>query len=170
MSYWAKFKEKYFRWKVHKNDTFLGLGTNNNNVYYLVLRKLTYIKWSNAHYKRSMRIPVKQQPGGVKFLFGNVPVISKTAHPSFHPWLKFCSVQWRIWPNWGSPSRAFDFRVGGRKRILLLFPHSAWLCTAFTTGSLLLYSLFCWSICEPLKKPVKCGLSGMNNFTEINKP
>ena len=84
MSYWAKCKEKYFRWKVHKNGTFLGLGTNNNNnIYYLVLRKLTYIKWSNAHYKRSMRIPVKQQPGGVKFLFGNVPVISKTAHPSF---------------------------------------------------------------------------------------
>ena len=82
-SYWAKCKEKYFRWKVHKNGTFLGLGTNNNNIYYLVLRKLTYIKWSNAHYKRRMRIPVKQQPGGVKFLFGNVPVISKTAHPSF---------------------------------------------------------------------------------------
>ena len=24
---------------------------NNNNIYHLVLRKLTYIKWSNAHYK-----------------------------------------------------------------------------------------------------------------------
>ena len=22
-----------------------------NNIYYLVLRKLTYVKWSNAHYK-----------------------------------------------------------------------------------------------------------------------
>ena len=36
--------------------------------------------------------------------------------------------------------------------------------------SLLLYSLFCWSFCEPLKKPVKCGLSGMNNFFETKKP
>lgn len=26
----------------------------------------------------------------------------------------------------------------------------------------LLYSLFCWSICEPLKKLIKCGLSEMN--------
>ena len=27
------------------------INNNNNNIYYLVLRKLTYIKWSNAHYK-----------------------------------------------------------------------------------------------------------------------
>ena len=30
--------------------------------------------------------------------------------------------------------------------------------------SLLLYSLICWSIWEPLKKPIKCWLCGMNNF------
>ena len=37
-------------------------------------------------------------------------------------------------------------------------------------GSLLLYSLLSWSFCKPLKKPVKCGLSGMNNFIEMKKP
>ena len=39
-------------------------------------------------------------------------------------------------------------------------------------GSLLLYPLFCWSIREPLKKTVKCGLSGINNyyFIAMNKP
>ena len=31
-------------------------------------------------------------------------------------------------------------------------------------GSLFIYSLFCWSIWELLKKPVKWGLSGMNSF------
>ena len=39
-------------------------------------------------------------------------------------------------------------------------------------GSLLLYSLFCWGIREPLEKPVngvKCKLSEMNNFIELNK-
>ena len=30
--------------------------------------------------------------------------------------------------------------------------------------SLLLYSLICWSIWEPLKKPINCWLCGMNNF------
>ena len=35
--------------------------------------------------------------------------------------------------------------------------------TAFSSPPLLLlYSLFSWSIWEPLKEPVKCGLSGMN--------
>ena len=36
-------------------------------------------------------------------------------------------------------------------------------------GSLLLYSLFCWNFWEPLKKPVKCGLSAMNNFIKMKK-
>lgn len=31
-------------------------------------------------------------------------------------------------------------------------------------GSLLLYPPFCWSIREPLKNTVKCGLSGINNY------
>ena len=32
----------------------------------------------------------------------------------------------------------------------------------------LLYSLFCWSMREHIKKPVKCGPPKINNFVEMN--
>ena len=38
---------------------------------------------------------------------------------------------------------------------------------SFVWGHCSYYSLFCWRIWEPLKKPIKCGLSGMNNFIDI---
>ena len=62
-------------------------------------------------------------------------------------------------PKWGPPSQAFDFHFQNadqhcKQNDFLIF---SW-------RSLLLYSLFCWSIWEPLKKPSKCRLCGMNNF------
>ena len=92
---------------------------------------------------------------------GSVPFNSKTAHPWAYPgiWLEFLCTQWGNWP-------ISEACLGGH----LTFMSKCWSASQ-TKGfhnsfiqhvhciheSLLLNSLFCWSIWEPLKKPVKVG-------------
>ena len=84
---------------------------------------------------------------------------------SFAP---YALVQWGIWPKLRpAQSGAFDFRVKSLDFVIL----SAFsMCTLFTVNCSYIYSLFCWSIWDPLEKPIKCGLSQMSNVNEINKP
>ena len=97
-----------------------------------------------------------------------------TPHPQAFPGirLEFFSLQWKFG---NLSSGALDFRVK-----ILVSITSRRFCNSFHIvhnmhhdhGSLLLYSLFCWGIREPLEKPVngvKCKLSEMNNFIELNK-
>ena len=90
---------------------------------------------------------------------GSVPFNSKTAHPWTYPgiWLEFLSAQWGNWPK-------TEACLGGH----LTFMSKCWSASQ-TKGfhnsfiqhvhciheSLLLNSLFCWSIWEPLKSPLK---------------
>ena len=103
----------------------------------------------------------------------------KTAHPP-HPgkprafdW-NFVTYIGEFDLKWGQPSQAFHVCVnaGCHKQkdfVILSALYRTIQHVHHIHGSLLLYSLFCWSIWEPLKKPVQCGLSRINNFLKIKK-
>ena len=70
-------------------------------------------------------------------------------------------------PKWSPPSQALTFISKCWSAL-----QAKGFCNFFCMKrciqrSLLLYSLICWSIWEPLKKPIKCWLCGMNNFEDI---
>ena len=103
----------------------------------------------------------------------------KTAHPP-HPGIprafdwNFVTYIGEFDLKWGQPSQAFHVCVyAGRDKqkdfVILSSLYRTIQHVHHLHGSLLLYSLFCRSIWEPLKKPVQCGLSRINNFLKIKK-
>ena len=74
-------------------------------------------------------------------------------------WLDFCSLKWRIWP-------CLAYLVGIWSASQVKGSHHSFIQHVHCVhGSLLLYySFISWSIWEPLKKPVKCRLSGINKW------
>lgn len=136
------------------------------SVYYLRKKLIfcyLYKKYTRKKYCLETRSDV---PNGEEWY---IILYAKTPHsPQAYQviWLDFCSLKWGIWLYlaclvWHLTSvskRCSASQVKGTHHSFIQHVHCV-------HGSLLLYySFLSWSIWEPLKKPVKCGLSGINKW------